>query len=254
MQEIWKTIPFATDYSVSSFGRVKSSRRGRETFLSLTRVSSTDNHLNVKIIVDKDRKVFKVHRLVMLVFCPIDHPELYEVNHKDGNPQNNHLDNLEWVTSKQNHEHYKNILIPQRKQDGTFTVGKKKKFYKITFSNNITNYYVGYEGIKEELGISSATVIRWRNGEYSNYVKSVEEVQEIPEGWVNTPIEHLSPRKMVHIEYYKKPEEIYENCREADRALGLEIGTIQRWAKRDWSKTNSGKAGRMGICRVWREE
>lgn len=254
MEEIWKTVPFAEDYSISSFGRVKSCRRGKEVYLSLSKVRNDDDHLRVNIIVGENRKSFKVHQLVMLTFCPIDHPELYEVNHKDGNPQNNHLDNLEWVTSKQNHEHYKNALIPQRKQNGTFTVGKKKKIYKIIFSNGVTNYYTGYEEIKKELGISSATVIRWRNGEYSSYVESVEEVQEIPEGWVNTPIEYLSFRRAVHIEYYKKPEEVYKNCREADRALGLEIGTIQRWAKRDWSKTNSGKAGRMGICRVWREE
>lgn len=46
----------------------------------------------------------RVHRLVAL--CWIGKcPEGYEVNHKDGNKANNHADNLEYVTSKQNKAH-----------------------------------------------------------------------------------------------------------------------------------------------------
>lgn len=47
----------------------------------------------------------QVHRLVLMSFRPITNPEKYHVNHIDGNPSNNRLDNLEWVTNGQNKQH-----------------------------------------------------------------------------------------------------------------------------------------------------
>lgn len=46
-------------------------------------------------------KSFGVHRLVAITYIP--NPEnKRDVNHKDHNPANNHLDNLEWMTPKEN--------------------------------------------------------------------------------------------------------------------------------------------------------
>jgi len=51
-----------------------------------------------------DRKNVKVHRLVAVAFIP-NPLNLPEVNHKDLNKANNSVNNLEWVTSKQNKKH-----------------------------------------------------------------------------------------------------------------------------------------------------
>ena len=49
-----------------------------------------------------NRKSYKIHRLVMLVFCgPSDLP----VNHKNGVKTDNRLENLEYVTGKENLAH-----------------------------------------------------------------------------------------------------------------------------------------------------
>lgn len=54
-------------------------------------------------------KRFLLHRLVALVHIP--NPDNKPcVNHKDGNKQNNAVDNLEWVTYSENEYHSYNIL------------------------------------------------------------------------------------------------------------------------------------------------
>lgn len=51
-----------------------------------------------------DKKDVYIHRLVAKYFCK--NPKHYtEVNHKDGNKQNNCADNLEWCTRSQNNRH-----------------------------------------------------------------------------------------------------------------------------------------------------
>jgi len=45
-----------------------------------------------------------VHRLIAKAFIPNPN-NLPEVNHKDRNGLNNHVDNLEWVTSSNNSKH-----------------------------------------------------------------------------------------------------------------------------------------------------
>lgn len=52
----------------------------------------------------KPRRKLLVHRLIASAF--IDNPYgLQQVNHKDGNKQNNCIENLEWVTGSENQLH-----------------------------------------------------------------------------------------------------------------------------------------------------
>ena len=51
-------------------------------------------------------KPYLIHRLVADAFLPPQASTKHnEVNHKDGNGTNNHVDNLEWVTRAQNIQH-----------------------------------------------------------------------------------------------------------------------------------------------------
>jgi len=101
--EIWKDVKgFEGHYQISSFGRVKSLKRGRE--LIMTNVESNLGYLRVKLLKDGKEYPFPVHRLVGLNFLDIVNDK-NEINHIDGNKKNNHLLNLEWCNRSENMRH-----------------------------------------------------------------------------------------------------------------------------------------------------
>jgi len=77
----------------------------------------------VTLSKDGKSKAYSVHRLVANAFLPNPHG-LPEVNHKDENPLNNSVDNLEWCTRQYNIDYSKSKSIRQIK-DG-LTVGSFK--------------------------------------------------------------------------------------------------------------------------------
>jgi hypothetical protein len=69
-----------------------------------------------------------VHRLVAQTYLP-NPRKLKEVNHKDGNPSNNHVKNLEWCTPSENVKHAHQLglikVTSRKKIVGTSLDGKK---------------------------------------------------------------------------------------------------------------------------------
>ena len=55
-------------------------------------------------VISGKRKSVRVHRLVAQAFLERQQHQI-EVNHKDGNPKNNHVSNLEWCTHRENMIH-----------------------------------------------------------------------------------------------------------------------------------------------------
>lgn len=108
--ERWKAVPgYEGIYEVSNLGRVKSMnrivKRGDILQERKERIkkqwANDDGYLQVKLSRDGINTNIGAHRLVAMAF--LDNPyDLPEVNHKDGNRQNNCVDNLEWVTHIEN--------------------------------------------------------------------------------------------------------------------------------------------------------
>lgn len=69
------------------------------------------------------RSTHTVHRLVAVAFIPKEKGKTY-INHKDGNPQNNDVNNLEWCTQSYNIQYAydnKTKTPPHMRKVGQFT-------------------------------------------------------------------------------------------------------------------------------------
>ena len=65
-----------------------------------------DGYQKVQMMsTDGKRHRYSVHRLILENFNPVEGMENLQVNHIDGNKENNKLENLEWTTCKENIQH-----------------------------------------------------------------------------------------------------------------------------------------------------
>lgn len=84
-------------YAVTSCGKVWSYRSKK--FLKPSK--SKDGYLRVALRKDNKYKNFYIQRLVAEAYL-VKPNESYEVNHKDQNRENNCINNLEWISHKDN--------------------------------------------------------------------------------------------------------------------------------------------------------
>ena len=98
--ESWKKIDNYDNYMISNLGNIKNIKRNK----LLSPSKNTWGYLGVLLHKNGDKKRYQMHRLVANAFIP-NLENKKEVNHKDGNKLNNHVDNLEWVTRSENMIH-----------------------------------------------------------------------------------------------------------------------------------------------------
>ena len=119
MKEVWRDIPgYEGYYQASNLGNIKSLPKKYKPLGRILKPQQRNNYLIVSLSRDGKSKSQSVHRIIMKTFKGESN---LTVNHIDGNKHNNKLENLEWVSRKQNMQHgtcIKRMKETKRKRQG----------------------------------------------------------------------------------------------------------------------------------------
>lgn len=155
VKEEWKEFSDGR-YKISNYGKILSTKKN-----ILLRPSVVRGYEKVCIFIDGKYKIMSVHRLVAMNFIP--NPNNYpQINHIDGNKENNFYKNLEWCTPSMNVKHaYKNGL-------NVYTDERRRKMSEVRARRKIWN------PLKEETKKKISEARRGINNPYSKKILCVE--------------------------------------------------------------------------------
>ena len=169
-KEIWKDIPnYEGLYQASNLGRIKSLPKykhynnGRVDFLKerILILKTHNKYKCVNLYKNKVQKTFGVHRLISM--CFIDNPLNKKcINHKNFIKDDNRIENLEWVTHRENNKHFN--------ESKNFT----SKYIGVCWNKKSEKWEVGctIQGIKKYLGLFE-NELDAKNA-YINFLKTIK--------------------------------------------------------------------------------
>lgn len=170
---IWKKLIYGgieyNNIEVSVFGQLRNAKTHH--IYKTHKNRGGYERVNISLGSKDNIKDFKIHRAVAETFIP-NPDNKPQVNHIDGNKQNNTIENLEWVTASENMLHaYANNLW-----DSNNIKGMKNPNAKLTNEDIIfirTNYtYCDHDcsirGLAKKFNVGTATI--WRIINNKSYV------------------------------------------------------------------------------------
>lgn len=174
MIEIYKPIiGYENSYEVSNLGNIKSKRKPHRNYEKLLKpIKVTGGYLAIDLGDGMKIKRYLIHRIVATNFLE-NNSKKEQVNHIDGNKQNNTVENLEWSTRSENQLH--SIRTGLRT-----TVGVKNSQAKLTndIVLKIFNDNRKYTEIKNEYNISISTISGIKTGYSWSHITGLENTKK----------------------------------------------------------------------------
>lgn len=156
--EEWKQVDGFENYFVSNKGRVYNTKTSK--FIG-NKNSDKYGYKRVKLSKPGVKKPIDVHRLVAELFIP-NPGNLPCVNHKDGNKENNIVENLEWCSYSENNAHAANtgLMNPLKGENVKLSKLKEEdvKFIRKNYIPRSKEY--NYRALAERFGVSKKTIIQ----------------------------------------------------------------------------------------------
>ena len=168
--EEWEQIPNYENYEISTIGNVRRIERvvnrkdGRTSLLKAQPIllsKNTSGYWQV-LLTKKDgiKKTIVTHRLMCLTFIPLGYKSDLQVNHIDGNKENNHIENLEWCSREEN--------IAHAIRTGLMKKGGELPYSKLVLDNETGIFYESMSEAAIAKGVKNRTLGHWLRGERKN--------------------------------------------------------------------------------------
>lgn len=215
MSEVWKDIKeFEGLYQVSNLGRVISLNYNKTNQQKVLKVSFDKNGYT-SLNLCKEGKIFHrtIHRLVAEAFIP--NPNNYPcVNHKDENPRNNKVDNLEWCTYQYNMNY--GTCAERRNKSNKISINQYDK------SNNFIKQWTSAIDIQNETGINQGSIIKCCRNKLKTaggFIWKYEDIRETSKKNLIQRINELTKQLEIEKEKNKKVIDYIEKNKEKFKNL-----------------------------------